>query len=62
MDTTQAEIDLAIAHEALRNIETILRAISTDPAEADKVFYEVGRAMGTAKSGLNMSGAERKAR
>lgn len=54
----QLAADLKTAQDALRNVQTILKAISTHP-ENDSVFYDIGRAIGTASQGVIMSGGER---
>jgi spore maturation protein SpmB len=54
MDTKQLAADLKTTQDALRNIVTILAAVK---GSDDNLFYEIGRAMGTAKHALIMSNA-----
>lgn len=56
-DAEQLQRDLTAAHDALRNIYVILAAIES--SKPDTVFYEIGRAQGTASTGLAMSGGKR---
>lgn len=50
----RTETALAVAQQALANITVIL---STVKPNDEKAWYEVGRALGTAKMGLIESGA-----
>lgn len=50
----QLERDLAEAQKALTEVVVILKNIHS---ENDNVFFEIGRAQGTAALGLTMSGA-----
>lgn len=66
MDTTQSveqlATDLKTAQDALRNVQTILAALnSRTPQDGleGSLWYEIGRASGTAQVGLTMSGARR---
>ena len=52
--TEQLAADLATAQQALRDIVMIL-SIATNH---QNFYYEVGRAQGTARMGLAMSGAQ----
>jgi hypothetical protein len=49
--------DLEVAQQALRDIHAILHAITPGMDRGD-LFYEIGRAQGTAWLGLNHSGAK----
>lgn len=53
---TATKRDLKTAQKALCEIYVILKAINSVDMDHEKMFFEMGRAMGTASHGLTMSG------
>lgn len=56
LDAEQLQRDLAAAHKALRATVEILDSLNSQSKE---LWFDIGRATGTAKMGLAESGAHR---